>query len=348
MQIFFISIVVACAAIILFIYLIKVRPKKKYRVNSIYTDALNAMLKADKSRAITLLRNVVKEDSNHIEAYIQLGNIIRDDNPQQALKIHQTLTVRPNLDTHVRLEIFKSLAEDYERIGNFNKAKKEAESILKIDKQNKWAVNFLLKMSEMIEDWDSATEKFLQLQKINNNQDFNQLSKYLVYKGRDEINNGDFHKAELFFNKAIKKTPEFGLPYKYLGDLKMINRDLINAIKLWEKFIELSPGKAHLVFDNMEAALFDLGRYSEVEKFYRRIIEFNKNDLEAGIKLANVLNEKGEENSAIELIDRLINSGNDKISVLLMKLKLSLSIKTPIELAHQIDEILKSIDNNEN
>jgi len=29
-------------------------------------------------------------------------------------------------------------------------------------------------------------------------------------------------------------------------------------------------------------------------------------------------------------------------------LKLSLSIKTPIELAHQIDEILKNIDNNEN
>ena len=177
MQIFFISIVVTCAAIFLFLYLIKFRPKKKYRVNSIYTDALNAMLKADKSRAIALLRDVVKEDSNHIEAYIQLGNIVRDDNPQQALKIHQTLTVRPNLDKYVRLEIFKSLAEDYERIGNFNKAKKEAESILKIDKQNKWAINFLLKMSEMVEDWDSATEKFIQLQKINNNQDSNQLTK---------------------------------------------------------------------------------------------------------------------------------------------------------------------------
>jgi len=348
LQLFFISILVVCAAIILLIYLIKIRPKKKYRINSIYTDALNAMLKADKTRAINLLRDVVKEDSNHIEAYIQLGNIIRDDNPQQALKIHQTLTVRPNLDKHIRLEIFKSLAEDYECMGSFSKAKKEAESILKIDKQNKWAVSFLLKMSEMIEDWDSATEEFIQLQKINNNQDFNQLTKYLVYKGRDEIKNGDLHNAELLFNKAIKKTPEFGLPYKYLGDIKMINRDLINAIKLWEKFIELSPEKAYLVFDDMEAALFDLGRYSEVEKFYRRIIDVNKNDLEAGIKLANVLNEKGEENSAIELIDRLINSGNDKISVLLMKLKLSLSIKTPIELAHQIDEILKSIDNNEN
>ena len=81
----FISIVVICAAIILFIYLIKVRPKKKYRINSMYTDALNAMLKADKPRAIALLRDVVKKDSNHIEAYIQLGNIIRDDNPQQAL-----------------------------------------------------------------------------------------------------------------------------------------------------------------------------------------------------------------------------------------------------------------------
>ena len=58
-----------------------------------------------------------------------------------------------------------------------------------------------------------------------------------------------------------------------------------------------------------------------------------------------MLNEKGEDQSAIKLIDGLINNGSNKISILLMKLKLSLSIQTPNELGHQIDVILNQLEN---
>ena len=75
------------------------RSKKKPRINSLYTDALNAMVIGDTSRAINLLKQVVKHDSNHVRAYLQLGNILRSDNPEQSLKIHQSLTVRPNLSS---------------------------------------------------------------------------------------------------------------------------------------------------------------------------------------------------------------------------------------------------------
>ena len=34
--------------------------------------------------------------------------------------------------------------------------------------------------------------------------------------------------------------------------------------------MEFSPNDSHIVFDSIETALFDLGRYSEVEKFYRK------------------------------------------------------------------------------
>ena len=66
------------------------------------------------------------------------------------------------------------------------------------------------------------------------------------------------------------------------------------------------PDESHLVFDSIETALFDLGRYSEVEKFYRKVLENNSKDLNAGLRLANVLNEKGENKAAINLIDSFI------------------------------------------
>ena len=73
------------------------KPSKKHRTDSVYTDALNAMVRGEKRNAVRLLRSVVKQDSDHVDGYLQLGNIMREENPQQAVKIHQSLTVRPGL-----------------------------------------------------------------------------------------------------------------------------------------------------------------------------------------------------------------------------------------------------------
>ena len=73
------------------------------------------------------------------------------------------------------------------------------------------------------------------------------------------------------------------------------------------------------------------------------MLENNFNDLNAGLRLANVLNEKGENKAALELIDSFINNNISSVHLMLMKLKLSLPSKTPAELGHFIDEILNTI-----
>ena len=44
------------------------------------------MILGDQKLAINLLKSVVKKDTNHISAYLQLGNIFRSENNNQALK----------------------------------------------------------------------------------------------------------------------------------------------------------------------------------------------------------------------------------------------------------------------
>ena len=323
------------------------KPKRQKKTDFLYTEAINAMLRADKHKAIRLLKNIVKQDSENIDAYLQLGSIIRDEDPHRALKIHQTLTVRPNLDKHTQIEIYKSLAMDYEAIDDLIKSQKEAEQVLKFDKQNQWALLFLQNIGEKIKDWDYAEDKARRLQKITGMYKKEDLAKYLVFKSKEKIKENDYEIAETLLNNAIKQAPEFGLPYKYLGEIRMANRDLVKAIEYWEKFISLSPKDSQQVFDNMESALFDLGRYSEVEKFYRKVREKNPENAASTLRLANVLNEKGEDQAAIKLVEGIINNGDPKISILLMKLKLSLSIQTPTELGHQIDDILNQIESSD-
>lgn len=113
----------------LIIYYFSFKGAQKPKTDTLFTEALNAMVKGDKSKAARLLRDVVKQDSDHIMAYLQLGNIIREDHPSQAIKIHQSLTVRPNISKELKVDIHQALALDYEKITQFLKAKKEAEQI---------------------------------------------------------------------------------------------------------------------------------------------------------------------------------------------------------------------------
>mgnify|MGYP003952698247 CR=1 FL=1 len=75
------------------------------------------------------------------------------------------------------------------------------------------------------------------------------------------------------------------------------------------------------------------------------ILENNSSSTEAVIRLANVLEEKGENQAAISLIEEMNKLNNGDIRPELMKLKLSLKLTTPSDLGIQIDKIIENLSN---
>ena len=61
-----------------------------------------------------------------------------------------------------------------------------------------------------------------------------------------------------------------------------------------------------------------------------------------------MLEEKGEINAALTLVENLSDKNNKDIRIDLMKLKLSIPTATPIELGHQIDAIINKKSKNTN
>ena len=279
---------------------------------------------------------------------MQLGNILRKGNTDQAIKIHQSLTVRPNLISEQKVEIHKALAKDYIEIGYTKNAIEEAKKILFIEKRNLWSLKFLIRTSEDNQDWEEAALWSKHLQKISGKKEINDLSRFDIYKGLDCMRNGKIEDAKSFFKTAIRKSPDNSKAYKFLGDLYEKNRDLVKALENWQVYAIKNKKSGVDVYHKIESALFYLGRYSEVENFYQKLINLDKSNLEAVIKLANVLEEKGETTAALNLIENSTDKNNKDIRADLMKLKLIISTATPIEFGHQIDAIINKISKNNN
>ena len=339
MELFIIlSILVIAIGTSLFFYY-KKKPLIKNNSNKLYTEALNMLVRGDSQNAIRLLRDVVKQDTNHLDAYLQLGDILRDEgNSQNAIKIHQSLTVRPGLDDKLQIQIHQSLAKDYLSLNEISLAKKEAEMILNIDKKEFWATEFLLDLAEKSHDWAQAAHLIKTLD--SNNSDITRLARFKVYEGMGKFENDDRKGAEQCFNKAIEIAPNFGLPHLYLGNLFSENRNLVKALEHWEQYALLDLKNGSSIYSKIESALFDLGRFSEVEKFYQRALKNNPRNLDALAKIAIVLEEKGERQKALDLVEDALSQHQDSIKLRLMKLKLSIQYSSPPQLSQQIDKMI--------
>ena len=339
MELFIIlSILVIAIGTSLFFYY-KKKPLIKTNSNKLYTEALNMLVRGDSQNAIRLLRDVVKQDTNHLDAYLQLGDILREEgNSQNAIKIHQSLTVRPGLDDKLQIQIHQSLAKDYLSLNEISLAKKEAEMILNIDKKEFWATEFLLDLAEKSHDWAQAAHLIKTLD--SNNSDITRLARFKVYEGMGKFENDDRKGAEQCFNKAIEIAPNFGLPHLYLGNLFSENRNLVKALEHWEQYALLDLKNGSSIYSKIESALFDLGRFSEVEKFYQRALKNNPRNLDALAKIANVLEEKGERQKALDLVEDALTQHEDSIKLRLMKLKLSIQYASPPQLSQQIDKMI--------
>lgn len=313
---------------------------KNQGISSLYSKALNEILNSNNSEALSILYNIVKQDSKHVHAYIQIGNILRENNPEQALKIHKTLTVRKSLDKQSKIDIAQALSIDYNYLNQLDSSIIEAEKVLKFDKKNIWALKYLIFLNEKNHNWELSIDYFKRLKKEidTDEDDYNRL---MVFKFLKDAEKQDNKIVIRNLNNIKLRSPNFAMVYKHLGYLYAKERDLINAIEMWERFSELEPDNAQCIFSEIEKAFFDLGRYSEVEKFYKNILK-NVINIKAVLRLSNLLDEKGEKQSAINLVDKYLGKGED-LSLSLMKLKLATSVSTPVELGLQIDSIIKSI-----
>lgn len=335
------TILIIAAIVVIAVAIVILRGRREtVSTDILYSDALNAILKGDNAEAIKLLKQVVSKDSDNLGAYLQLGNLVRSSNPQQAAKIHQSLTVRPKLNKHISKEIHQALALDYADVENYRRAKIEAEMVLKNEKNNLWAHKFLLQIAEKQNDWDQAIALAEKIQKFSGKIDKRQFAKINLQAGKDIAEKGNTRKAIQLLEKAIKIDPGFDQPYLVLADLYDTESNLKKAIVNWEKYLLNTDTSEESIYKKIETALFESKRFNEAEQLYKHILNNKPDDKIAITKLVNSLVDRGEIDEAIKVLDDNIKKSDDSTISRLLKLKLLLDKANPVDLKDQIDEII--------
>lgn len=340
---YIVSVLAAVGVVSLILYFVLSRKETtQTTVQAMYSDGLRYLLEGNLSAAANQLREVVRQDTSHVDAYVKLGDIFRENcQYDQALKIHQSLTVRKNLTPGQQLDIYHSMFMDLREMERYPQALKYADKMLSLDKRNTKALQDKLDVYRLMGRWEDASEILIQIQKNIGKENVTELALYKVQEGKKVEATGADHDARILYRKALKIDPNCCAAWLYLGDSYDREERTEEAIENWEKFGETCPYLLYLISSKMEQRLFDLGNFSEIERYYRRILDKYPDNIEASVGIASYYDKKGEIDAAIRSLEDAIEKAPGSLRARVQLTKLYNKQKKNQAVDNQLEELLE-------
>jgi lipopolysaccharide biosynthesis regulator YciM len=136
-----------------------------------YFQGLNFLLNEQPDKAIDSFLEVAKVDSQTVELHFALGNLFRRrGETERAIRMHQNLIDRPDLDDGVRLHALSELGQDYLKAGLLDRAEEIFNKLIGTQFEDE-AKRSLLEIFQAEKEWLKAIELARELPDVASQQE---------------------------------------------------------------------------------------------------------------------------------------------------------------------------------
>jgi lipopolysaccharide biosynthesis regulator YciM len=139
-------------------------------LRSNYFKGINYLLNEQPDKAIEAFIKVLEVDSETVETHLALGNLYRRRGEvDRAIRIHQNLIARPNLESEQRSEALLELGHDYLSAGLLDRAENLLQELADSGDYRVQALRQLIDIYEQEKDWHRAIDSARLLEKATGN-----------------------------------------------------------------------------------------------------------------------------------------------------------------------------------
>ncbi len=340
---YWIALIVLAGILLVFFILLSIIKKAKKAKMSPYEEALISLIEGDEKHALKKFQEAVFENSDNIEAYIRLAELLRKrKEPLKALQIHTYLLARRGIKKNTINRILFQMAKDYLSLEAYQKATDTLRKLIKSEPHNEKYYSLLLLNFERSSFWQDAIETYRKMTKLFK-YSFDKLTAYEAQAAYESYKKGNADFALKVLARILKANPENIPALIYSGDIQYSQGNTEDAIKQYEKLIESNPGKAHIAFRHLTKAYFDKGEYQKIEATYKTILETIPDDSKTISDLAEFYLKMGRFNEAHELLRNAIetNSNSLMMNLLLLLTEMEESKSESTQILRRIVDTLK-------
>ena len=217
-----------------------------------YLRSINYLLNEQPDKAIDLFINAVDLDSDTVETYLVLGSLLRRRGEiERAIRLHQNLIARPDLDDRTKADALLELARDYLKSGMFDRAEHLLEGVLDTHSNQLEALQHLREIYEQEKEWSQAIKVARNIEREGGGPQQEIIAQYYCELGElDMAANADedgMRRAAQNARKALGHNRNCARAHIMLGDIAVRKNDNYAAIRHYRAAYEKRPAFAPII-----------------------------------------------------------------------------------------------------
>jgi len=276
--------------------------------------ALLAVLERDLERGEALLTAAVRLDSAAVEPYLALGRLYRMRGEiGRAIRVHQNLLLRPDLDPDQSAAALADLAADYRQGGFLQRAIAAYEEVLAREPRHHDALAALVPLLASVRDYARAIDVARRLSKLEGTDASRRESALLVELAEYEHGEGRSDEARRALKRALRRNPDSIRGWLLLGELEVERGRSKAALAAWSRIPRIDRRSGPLIYAKLESTYAALDRPGDFEAYLGRLLEERPDDARARLALARTLAARGNAEEAIAELERVRHDDADNL-----------------------------------
>jgi lipopolysaccharide biosynthesis regulator YciM len=209
-----------------------------------YFQGLNFLLNEQPDKAIDSFLEVAKVDSQTVELHFALGNLFRRrGETERAIRMHQNLIDRADLDEGVRLHALSELGQDFLKAGLLDRAEEIFNKLVGTSFEDEAKRN-LLEIYQVEKEWHKAIDLARERPDVASQQ---QVAEFYCELAAGEIMRSRPDSARAYLESAMQQNRKCVRASLLQGDLLLQEGNPVGAIDAWQRIEQQGPAYLALV-----------------------------------------------------------------------------------------------------
>jgi len=211
-----------------------------------YFKGLNYLLDEQPDKAIEVFIEMAEVTDDTIETHLALGSLFRRRGEvERAIRIHQNIISKPELDERQKTRALLELGEDYMRAGLFDRAENLFNELIEREYHAPSALRHLLDIYQQEKDWNKALQQAQQLEIVTDEPMGLVMAHFCCELAEVDIEAGKLAAARKQLRQARRYFPESIRARFVLARIAEQQEMYIEAIDIYEEIADMEKEYIH-------------------------------------------------------------------------------------------------------
>lgn len=266
--------------------------KRNRQFSSRYFQGLNYLLNEQPDKAIQVFLEMAEVNKDTFETHLALGALFRRRGEvDRAIRIHQNIISKQNLDEAQRTKALLELGEDYMRAGLFDRAERLFSELTERGAHAPSALRHLLDIYQQEKDWEKALEKARELEEVSGERMGQVMAHFCCELAEEALQAGEADAAWKYLRQARRHDPQSLRERLVQARISRHQEDFTGAMDRFEEVASMEGDMIPDILDHYLECAERAGEEARAEATLRKWCE-EHGSISVILKISEILQER--------------------------------------------------------